>query len=370
MRKGRFSEGQIISILKQSEAGVSTADLCRQHGVSRATFYGWRKKYRGMEVEDAKPLRQLEDENRRLKTLVADLTLDKRRWSTSSQNCPEAVAEERAGADGPGRSRPQRAASLSLVAAPSIDVSLRSQGEGRRAPSATTARACRRVPTLGSRAADRRPSSRRLHGQPQANLAGLRRGEAAGAEAPARPEAVRRDEPREASGGAAGRSLGDGLRPRRVPRRPEVPGVDDRGSLHAGVPGGEVGLSVGGAGVVSVLEELADEGRKPREIQLDNEPEFRSRLLMKWCHDHGVEIRFITPGKPTQNGHIESLNGTLRNECLNEHWFTDLKDARETIEAWRKRYNSFRPHSSLGGATLEERFGELRSQSVQESVVR
>ena len=68
----------IISILKQSEAGVSTADLCRQHGVSRATFYGWRKKYKGMEVEDAKRLKQLEDENRRLKTLVADLTLDKK----------------------------------------------------------------------------------------------------------------------------------------------------------------------------------------------------------------------------------------------------------------------------------------------------
>ena len=130
----------------------------------------------------------------------------------------------------------------------------------------------------------------------------------------------------------------------------------------------EVGLSVGGSGVVSVLEELTDRGRKPREIQLDNGPEFRSRLLMKWCHDHGVEIRFITPGKPTQNGHVESLIGTLRNECLNEHWFTDLKDAREKIETWRDRYNSFRPHSSLGGATPQERFEELRSQSVQESV--
>ena len=77
MRKSRFKEEQIISILKQSEAGAKTADLCRQHGVSRATFYAWRKKYRGMEVEDAKRLKQLEDENRRLKTLVADLTLDK-----------------------------------------------------------------------------------------------------------------------------------------------------------------------------------------------------------------------------------------------------------------------------------------------------
>jgi putative transposase len=78
MRKGRFNEEQIISILKQSEAGASTEELCRQHGVSRATFYAWRKKYAGMEVADARRLKQLEEENRRLKTLVADLTLDKK----------------------------------------------------------------------------------------------------------------------------------------------------------------------------------------------------------------------------------------------------------------------------------------------------
>lgn len=129
-------------------------------------------------------------------------------------------------------------------------------------------------------------------------------------------------------------------------------------------------LSIGGAGVVGMLDELADLGRKPRELRLDNGPEFRSRVLLRWCQENGVELDFITPGKPTQNVHIESLNGTLRDECLNEPWFTDLHDAPKRIEAWRMQYNRVRPHSSPGRATPEETYRKLCSQqSVQESVV-
>jgi putative transposase len=76
MKKKRFTEEQIISILKEGEAGVPTAELCRKHGVSTASYYKWRSRYGGMEVSEAKKLRDLADENRRLKALVADLTLD------------------------------------------------------------------------------------------------------------------------------------------------------------------------------------------------------------------------------------------------------------------------------------------------------
>jgi len=132
-----------------------------------------------------------------------------------------------------------------------------------------------------------------------------------------------------------------------------------------------VGLSMPSASVVDALEDLKLDGRKPRELQLDNGPEVRSRRLMRWCTDNDVEIGFITPGRPTENGLIESLNGTFRNECLNEHWFTDLVDASEKIEAWRQHYNTYRPHSSLGGATPEETYLVLSSrdpEAVQESV--
>lgn len=77
MKKSRYTEEQIIGILKQHEAGVKTADLCREHGISGATFYSWKSKFGGMDVSEAQRLRQMEDENRRLKQLVADLSLDK-----------------------------------------------------------------------------------------------------------------------------------------------------------------------------------------------------------------------------------------------------------------------------------------------------
>jgi putative transposase len=77
MKKSRYREEQIIGVLKQHEAGVKTADLCREHGISEATFYNWKSKFGGMDVSEAQRLRQMEDENRRLKQLVADLSLDK-----------------------------------------------------------------------------------------------------------------------------------------------------------------------------------------------------------------------------------------------------------------------------------------------------
>ena len=109
----------------------------------------------------------------------------------------------------------------------------------------------------------------------------------------------------------------------------------------------EVDTSLTGERVVRVLNRLVEEHGTPQTLQVDNGPEFRGRALDTWAHHNRTGLHLIEPGKPTQNGHIESFNGRLRDECLDVEWFTSLADARATLEAWRTDYNTLRPHSSL-----------------------
>jgi putative transposase len=83
-------------------------------------------------------------------------------------------------------------------------------------------------------------------------------------------------------------------------------------------------------------------------VRTDNGPEFTSRAFIAWTQRHGIEHRLIEPGKPMQNGYIETFNGKFRDECLNEHWFTSLAQARAVVAEWRRDYNEVRPHSSCG----------------------
>lgn len=109
----------------------------------------------------------------------------------------------------------------------------------------------------------------------------------------------------------------------------------------------EVDTSLTGERVVRVLEQLCSKRGLPRTIQMDNGSEFTGRKLDEWAHRNQVRLHFIEPGKPTQNGHIESFNGKLRDECLNQEWFVSLQEARRVIETWRYDYNHIRPHSAL-----------------------
>jgi putative transposase len=115
-----------------------------------------------------------------------------------------------------------------------------------------------------------------------------------------------------------------------------------------------VETSIGGVRVVRLLEDLRETTGLPTVIVSDNGPEFTSRAFLAWAERRGIDVRFIQPGKPTQNAFVESFNGKFRGECLDTHWFTTLDDARREIETWRADYNDVQPHSSLEDRTPTE----------------
>src|SRR5580704_5707541 len=109
----------------------------------------------------------------------------------------------------------------------------------------------------------------------------------------------------------------------------------------------EVDTSLSGVRVVRVLEELKHKRGLPRQIRSDNGPEFVSHAVDQWAYEQGLQWHTIQPGRPMENGYVESFNGRFRDECLNENWFGSLADAREKIAQWKQDYNELRPHSSL-----------------------
>ena len=121
----------------------------------------------------------------------------------------------------------------------------------------------------------------------------------------------------------------------------------------------EVGQRMRGSEVVAALDRLAMDRALPKMIRVDNGREFTSKVLDQWAYSNGVTLDFSRPGKPTDNAFIESFNGSVRAECLNENWFLSLDDATENIEAWRVDFNEHRPPSALGNLAPNDlyRFG-------------
>jgi len=122
--------------------------------------------------------------------------------------------------------------------------------------------------------------------------------------------------------------------------------------------------AIGGHALTRILERLAVQRGLPQAIRTDNGREFCGRAMLTWAHDRGVRLFLIQPGKPNQNAYIESFNGRLRDECLNEHWFVSLAHAKVEIEAWRREYNEERPKKSLGGLTPSAYAKQLAGKSV------
>ncbi|WP_144243205.1 IS3-like element ISYen3 family transposase [Yersinia enterocolitica] len=326
--KKRFSDQQIISILREAEAGVSARELCRKHAISDATFYTWRKKYGGMEVPEVKRLKSLEEENARLKKLLAEAMLDKealqvalgRKLLTTDQK-REAVMLM-CDATGLSQRRACRLTGLSLSTCryeaqrPAADAHL----SGRITELALERRrfGYRRIWQLLRRkglATERLPLLR-----------------------PAAPNLTW-------SMDFVMDALATGRRIKCLTC------VDDFTKECLTVT---VAFGISGVQVTRILDSIALFRGYPATIRTDQGPEFTCRALDQWAFEHGVELRLIQPGKPTQNGFIESFNGRFRDECLNEHWFSDVSHARKTISEWRQDYNECRPHSALNYQTPSE----------------
>ena len=126
----------------------------------------------------------------------------------------------------------------------------------------------------------------------------------------------------------------------------------------------EVERAISGIGVTRVLDRLALSRGLPQVIRTDNGKEFCGKAMVTWAYNRGVQLRLIQPGRPNQNAYVESFNGRLRDECLNEHWFTHLLHARTAIETWRREYNEERPKKALGGLTPTAYAEQLASTTI------
>jgi putative transposase len=130
----------------------------------------------------------------------------------------------------------------------------------------------------------------------------------------------------------------------------------------------EVGFRLNGHSVVEAFNRVARKERLPLSITMDHGTEFTSRALDEWAWQNKVQLDFTRPGKLTDNGLSESLNGRLRDECLNVNEFQTMADAKRIIEAWRVDYNEHRPHGSLGNLTPKEFISKCQSHAESSEI--
>ncbi|MBS0431153.1 MAG: IS3 family transposase [Proteobacteria bacterium] len=347
MRKSRFTTEQVIGFIKQVEAGMAVADLSRQHGFSPATFYQWRAKYGGMEAADAQRLKALEAENGRLKKLLAEAHLD--------------IEALKIGFGGKTLApQARRAAALRMLDLISERRACRLAGLSRDAfrhpPTISPADQALSGRLVELAQARRRFGYRRLHDMldlefpnvnhkrvyrlyREANLAVRKRRRAKF------PSTLR--QPLQAAGAPnevwSMDFVSDALANGRRIRCLTVADDFTHECVDIAVDHG-----ISGKYVTRVLDQAACFRGYPKAVRTDNGPEFTSRAFIAWTQQHGIGHLLIQPGKPMQNGYVESFNGKFRDECLNEHWFTSLPQARDIIANWRRDYNEVRPHSSCG----------------------
>ncbi|MBF2714374.1 IS3 family transposase [Agrobacterium vitis] len=349
MEASKFTEAQIAFVLKQAHDGPPIGEVCRKAGISDATFYNWRKKYAGLMPSEMKRLRQLEEENAKLKRIVADLSLDKAMLQDVLSKKPL---------------RPDGKRHLVDRIKTDWKVSIR--------------RACsvlkidRSLYVYKSKRGDQAElklkikdicQTRVRYGYRRVHVLIRRDGWVVN---PKRIYRLYKEMDLQLRNKVPKRRVKAKLRSHRTAatrsndvwamdfvhdqlatgRKIRVLTVVDTFSRF--FPAVDARFSYKGEDVMQTLERVCRQVGYPATIRVDNGSEFISRDLDLWAYHRGVVLDFSRPGKPTDNSYIESFNGKFRAECLNAHWFMSLDDARSKMEDWRRDYNEFRPHSAIG----------------------
>lgn len=287
MKKSRFSDSQIIAVLKQAEAGTPIPELYREHGISAATFYKWRSKYGGMEASMVSRMKELEEENHRLKKKIAEwlvrLTDNQRNWGFGL--C--FLYLRNVTGFGWNHKRVYRIYC-------ELELNLRI-----------------------------RPKKRLLRETPAALTVPK-----------AKNQVWSMDFMHDALGDGRGFRLFNVL--------------DDFNREALAI---EADLSLPSARVLRTLQQVIEWRGKPRVIRCDNGPEYVSGTLQQWAAQQQIRIEYIQPGKPQQNAYVERFNRTVRYDWLARHIFESMRQVQDAATRWLWTYNNDRPNMAPGGIT-------------------
>ncbi|MBY3239121.1 IS3 family transposase [Rhizobium laguerreae] len=354
MKRNRFTDEQIIGILKEHEAGTPVSELCRKHGVSDASIYKWKAKFGGMEVSEAKRLKTLEDENTKLKRLLADAMLDNAALKDLfGKEVVTPAAKRKAVAHLMSHHEMSERRACKAIGFCRMTVRYETRRdddhelrERMKALAHERRRfGYRRIHVLLRREGHLVNHKRLFRLYREEKLTVRKRGgrkRAIGTRAPMLVPMVANDR---WSLDFVSDQFTDG-------RRLRILTVVDDCTRECLALASDTSLS--GLRVARELDRIIEERGKPRMIVSDNGSEFTSNAILQWADRTKVGWHYIAPGKPIQNAFIESFNGRLRDEFLNETLFSSLAHARSALSNWRSDYNDQRPHSGLGWLTPAE----------------
>ncbi|WP_443640095.1 IS3 family transposase [Candidatus Njordibacter sp. Uisw_039] len=353
MKKSRYSDSQILAIIKQAESGVPIPELCREHGMSNASFYKWRAKYGGMDASLMGRMKELEDENRRLKKMYAEERL-------KSEIIQEAMGKKVV--------KPSQRKEMAQAAVSNKAISVRLACQ-----IFVVSETCYRYqPKLsGENAVIADLLVRLTHNQRNwgfglcylylRNVKGFQWNHKRVYRIYRELELNLRIKPKKRLVRQKPEPLSvpeaindcwsmdfmhDQLSDSRSYRLFNV--IDDFNREGLAI---EVDFSLPASRVIRALDQVIEWRGKPNRIRCDNGPEYISNLLGDWAKSNGIELAFIQPGNPQQNAYVERYNRTVRYDWLNHYLFESIDEVQRHATNWLWTYNNERPNMALNGIT-------------------